>query len=81
MDVAGSVAVVARWAILGIGAVSAWMVHEVVIADGDVSRVKYVLDVVAAGVVVVVDCAWFGTAGVDGDAGAAEVDGIGVVAH
>ncbi len=51
---AGTVVVVARCAVLGIEAVTAWIVHEVALADVDASGVERVLVIVAAVVVVVV---------------------------
>ena len=38
--VAGDVVVVVRYAVFGIGVVAAWVVHEVVIADGNISAVE-----------------------------------------
>ena len=57
--IAGDIAIFTPCTALGMGAIAALIVHEVGIANGDVSRVEHVLIVVAAGVVVVVGRACF----------------------
>ena len=82
---AGAVAVIVRNAVLDVEIFPAWIVHEVALADVDVSGVERVVVVVAAVVVVVVGGAGFagvaaiGGVGVGGACGAGDADGgIGV---
>jgi len=79
--VAGAaVVVIARWTVLGIGVVAAWIVHEVALADVNASRVECVLVVAAAVVVVDVGGVVFATAAaiggvsVGGACGACDAD-------
>ena len=64
------IAVIACRAVLGIEVVTAWIVHEVTLADVDASRVKHVLVIVAAVVVIYVSDVVF--------AAAAAIGGIGI---
>jgi len=74
--VAATVIVVGRCAVLGIGAVPAWVIHEFAVAKAEASQVVCVVVVDAAAVVIVAGGAWssgvaaIGGAGVGGACGA-----------
>jgi len=70
------IAVVARRAVLGIGVVAAWIVHEVALADVNASGVERVLVVVAAVVVVDVGSVVFATAAAIGGIGVGGARGV-----
>jgi len=69
------IAVVAHRAVLGIEVVTAWIVHKVALADVDASRVKRVLVIVAAVVVIDVGDVVFATAAAIGGIGIGGVHG------
>jgi len=81
-----TVVIIARWTILDIEVVTTWIMHKVALADVNASRVKCVLVIVAAVVVVDVSSVVFATAaaigsiGVGGACGACDADGACVAA-